>query len=300
MAGYALLCPGQGSQHPAMLDLALQTAAGRAALEEASAAAGLDIAKRVRAGENLFEPVFAQVCLVATQLATWRALAPLVPAPEVVAGYSVGEVSSWSCAGTWTVAEAIGIVHHRALLMRDASPAGCAMLAVTGIDGTRLATAAGAHVAIVVDAQHHILAGPGPALAGMAEALEAAGATLRPLPVGVPSHTPLLAAAAEGLLPFLQSRAGRAPSMPVARGIDGRLLYSAADAPPALAEAVRRTIRWDAVQRELREFGVHAALELPPGSALARMISAANGVAARAVADFRSAEGVAAWVERTA
>ena len=300
MAGYVLLCPGQGVQHPAMLDLALATAEGRAAIEEASSAVGLDIAAAVRS-EDLFEPVLAQVCMVATALATRAALAPHIPAPDAAAGYSVGEVASWGCAGTWTIAETMRLAQRRAALMRDASPPDCAMLAVTGVDGVVLRRTLGTevHVAIEVDADHHILAGAAPALRATADALAAAGATLRPLPVSVPSHTPLLASAADALRPYVASLPGRAPAFPVLRGVDGRALFSQQDAAGALAEAVRGTIRWRAVLQELRERGVGVALELPPGAGLTRMFGNAYGAQSRAVADFRSVEGVAAWLGRT-
>lgn len=299
MGGYVLLCPGQGAQHPAMLDFALATVEGRAAIEEASSAVGLDIAAQVRAGGELFEPVFAQVCIVATELATWAALAPHLPPPEAVAGYSVGEVASWGCAGTWTVTQAMTLVQRRATLMRDASPPDCAMLAVTGVDGAAIARGkgAGVHVAIEVDTDHHILAGPAPAIRAAGEALESAGATLRPLPVSVPSHTPLLASAAEGLREFLGPFPGRAPAFAVLRGVDGRSQFARADATASLADAVRSTIRWRAALQEIAERGIGVALELPPGAGLTRMFVNTYGMEARAVADFRSVEGVSAWLQ---
>lgn len=300
MAGYVLLCPGQGAQHPAMLDFALATPEGRAAIEEASSAAGLDIAARVRSGNDLFEPVFAQVCLVATELASWSALAPRVPAPGAVAGYSVGEVASWGCAGTWTIAQTMRLAQRRAMLMRDASPPDCSMLAVTGVSRAEIERARGCdvHVAIEVDTDHHILAGPAHGIGRAGEALAAAGATLRSLPVSVPSHTPLLASAAEALRELLASIDGRPPDFPVVRGMDGRALFARADATDALADAVRSTIRWRAVLREIAERGMAVALELPPGAGLTRMLVNAYDTQARAVADFRSVQGVATWLDR--
>ncbi len=301
MAGYLLLCPGQGAQHPAMLDFALATEPGRTAIEEASNAVSIDIARRVREGDDLFEPVFAQVCMVATELATWHALADAIPAPDAVAGYSVGEVASWGCAGTWTLAETMAIVHQRARLMKDASPPDCSMLAVTGVGRDAIEHARGeAHIAIEVEEDQWILAGRKVDVDGAGVALVASGATLHPLPVSVPSHTPLLATAAEGLRGWLAARPGRDPDFPVLRGVDGRTLLARSAAADALADAVRQTIRWRAVLQEVAERGIAVALELPPGAGLTRMFRNAGAVEARAVADFRSVEGVAAWVERSA
>ena len=300
MPDYLLLCPGQGSQHPAMLEFALATDAGRRALDEASQAAGIDIAKRVAAAEDLFEPVFAQVAVVSTTLATWKAIESEVPAPGAVAGYSVGEVSSWSCAGTWTVAEAVALVLERARLMAAASPANSGMTAVTGVgrDAIERALAGrAAHVAIEVDEDHWILGGLRTDLEAAGALLAAAGAVLHPLPVNVPSHTPLLASAAEALRTALAARRGRDPDVPVLRGIDGRSLARRAEATDALADAVRRPIRWRAVLDEARERGFETALELGPGTALARMLRTRPAFTARSVADFRSVEGLARWLE---
>ncbi len=300
MSGYLLLCPGQGAQHPAMLGFALATTEGTQAIAEAAESAGIDIAKRVLAGDDLFEPVFAQVCMVTAAMATWRSLARWLPAPAAFAGYSVGEVASWGCAGTWSVAESIAIVKRRAQFMVDASPPGCSMMAVTGITQEVVEHALGndVHVAIEVEADHWIVAGRRADVEKAGEAMAAAGACLHPLPVSVPSHTPLLSNAAESLRQVLKATPGREPQAPVLRGIDGRALFARADAADALADAVSKPIRWRAVLQEASERGLAIALELPPGAGLTKMFRNTAGVDARAVADFRSVEGVARWIER--
>lgn len=305
MAGWALLCPGQGAQHPRMLDLALSIPAGRDALGEASEAAAIDIVARVQSADGLFEPVFAQVCIVAATTCTWRALAHELPEPALVAGYSVGEVSAWCCAGSWSVREAMAVIGTRARLMAEGSPPGAAMMAVTALRRDALLPLVRQHrlhVAIDVDDDHCIVAGLERDLEAATPALQAAGGVLHPLPVSVPSHTPLLAEAAESLRKALAWAGGRNPATPVLRGIDGRSAVAYAEAPDAIASAVAQPIRWRACMDEALERGVTAALELPPGTALTRMLGQrpGNAVAARAVADFRSAEGVARWLEHHA
>jgi len=178
VAGYLLLCPGQGGQHPAMLEFALATVAGRAAVEEASSAVAIDIARRVAAGDDLFEPVFAQVSMVATALATWRSLADAIPAPAAIAGYSVGEVSAWGCAGAWTTSETLLRVRQRAELMKAASPPDCSMMAVTGVGAEALERSprSDVHLAIEVDSDHWIMAGKRSAVEAAGAAMASAGA----------------------------------------------------------------------------------------------------------------------------
>jgi [acyl-carrier-protein] S-malonyltransferase len=325
MAGYALLCPGQGGQHPRMLDFALSTGPGREALAAASEATSTDIVERVQRGEDLFEPVFAQVAIVAATVATWQALAAHVAAPALVAGYSVGEVSAWCCAGSWDVPGVMRVVAQRARFMAQASPRDCAMMAVTSIrrealaailattgdrplvplEGTPVAlTCTGGlspvHVAIEVDDDHWILAGRREDLEASGPSLEAAGASTHALPVGVPSHTPLLDTAAGELRRFLAGVAGRDPMVPVLRGIDAQPIFAYSAAGEALADAVAHPIRWRACVEECLERGIGAALELPPGASLTRMLTRHASLEARAVADFRSVDGVARWLERAA
>jgi [acyl-carrier-protein] S-malonyltransferase len=301
MAGYALLCPGQGAQHPRMLDLALQTEPGREAVAAAADAVSIDIAARIGAGDDLFEPVFAQIAIVATSVATWRALEALLPTPSLVAGYSVGEVSSWCCAGSWSVPEVMDVVARRARLMAHASPTDAAMMAVTNMRRELLPAILERHhlhAAIEVDDDHWVIAGRRSDLDAATASLEACGASAHPLPVGVPSHTPLLDGAAAQLRHFLRDVTGRDPQVPVLRGIDGQALFRYAAAGDALADAVSRTIRWRACRNEIAERGIAATLELPPGTALTRMMAGRPTATPRAVADFRSVDGVARWLER--
>lgn len=285
-----------------MLDFALAVPEGREALAEASDAAGADIAARVRAGEGLFEPVFAQLCIVATALASWRAIEKHVSGPSAIAGYSVGEVSSWGCAGSWSIGQTLSLTKRRAELMLAASPTDCTMIGVTGIDGETVdrLRGAGAHVAIEVAHDHWILAGIRADVDRAAHALAGAGATIRAIPVGVPSHTPLLESAATGLLAVVQSMQGAQPRCPVARGVDGCMLSRIGDAADALAKAVCQPIRWRAALDEAAERGIDTCLELHPGTALTRMALARGIREARGLADFRTPEGVARWLERAA
>jgi [acyl-carrier-protein] S-malonyltransferase len=284
-----------------MLDFALAAPEGRDAIAAASDAVGLDIGARVRAGDGLFEPEFAQIAIVATTVATWQSLAAHLPEPALVAGYSVGEVSAWSCAGSWDVREVMRVVQQRARFMVSASPPDAAMMAVTALHRDALEPILqrhALHLAIEVDDDHWVLAGRRGDLEAATPDLQNVGASPHPLPVGVPSHTPLLEAAARQLRDFLAGVEGRDPSVPVLRGIDAQPLHRYSAARDALADAVARPIRWRACVDECTERGIGAALELPPGASLTRMLARHPSMQPRAVADFRSVEGVARWIER--
>lgn len=300
MSEWALVCSGQGTQAPEMLDFASPHAAGRAVLQEFSRVVGSDLASLVAAGQGLSENRLAQPLAVATAMANWAVLQPLLPPPQLVAGYSVGEVAAWACAGAWTAAEAAAVCRARAAAMDRFAPPRSGMLAVRGIPLAQIAavaTAADVHVAILNEDDHAVLAGVQPALAAAQAQLEAAGAWTRVLEVQVPSHTPLLQSAAREFAEWLRTQRGAAPTAAVVLGTSGAQTDRYDRGFPALAAAIAEPIRWNDCMQQLVDSGIRAVLELGPGRSLSNMLHQAHPqIACRAVIDFRTPGGVAAWV----
>ncbi|MBA3623370.1 MAG: acyltransferase domain-containing protein [Methylibium sp.] len=300
MQHYAILCPGQGSQSPDMFELVAADPRGREVLEEASHTLAYDVLAKARSGDGLFDNAFAQPAMVALARATWTLLEPQVPTPALFAGYSVGEVSAWSCAGAWDVRLSVAVAVERARLMDAHSPPGYGMLAARGLPLERLlAHAPGLHLAIVNDIDHAVLAGADAALGAAEAALASHGAWTRRLDVHVPSHTPVLQTAASEFGAFLATTPIRPVSAPVLRGVDGRRCLQSSEAPQALQRAVCEPVRWDDCMRGIVESGVRVVLDLGPGQTLAKLCAQAHPeLVTRSVADFRSARGVADWLHR--
>ncbi|WP_369521523.1 acyltransferase domain-containing protein, partial [Escherichia coli] len=193
----ALLCPGQGAQHAAMFDRVRDLPAVRDVLETASAVLGRDVVAAA-ADESRFDNVLAQPLLCAASLAHWQGLREAVPAPVLVAGYSIGELAAHAIAGSFDATTCLALSAQRARLMDAASPDDAGLQAVLGLDRTaaqRLCDAHGAFIAIANGHDHFIVGGARPSLYALAADAQACGAEIRPLPVHVPAHTPLLAGA---------------------------------------------------------------------------------------------------------
>jgi len=304
-ARLAILCPGQGAQGPAMFDLVrsepgvwdtaqgwLQAAGG--------AAAQAPLADLLAHPSAMFDNRAAQPLVVAASLAAWSALAPHLPRPALVAGYSVGEISACAVAGAFPLDDAVTIAARRADIMSAAAAArgDQGMAAVSGLPAGVLAdllAQTGCEPAIALPAST-VAGGPRDGLALLQARVLEAGGHVTPLPIDIASHTSLLQAAVAPLRDLFAAHAA-APALPLLAGVSAEAVHGAGQVADALARQAARTIQWTDCLDAIAESRIDVALELGPGNALTRMLRERHpGIACRSVADFRSLRGVLAWI----
>jgi len=296
-----VLCSGQGLQYPGMLDSLHHEAAARPAMKALRHAVGLGPENLERA--QIFDNALAQPLLCASAAGAWAALEPLLPAPLLFAGYSVGELAAYGCAGALDVETLLSLATARATAMDGACGQPQAMLGGRGANEGLLQTVAastGIETAIVVGADHHVLGGTRDSVeAAEASLAERPSVQLKRLAVSVASHTPLLEPAVAPWRRALEGAHWRAWSVPVLAGLTGQPVRDRSAAIEALAPQPARTLRWDLCIEAMLAAGGRVFLEIGAGNALVKMLQeAAPDVAARAFQDFRGAEGAAAWVKR--
>lgn len=295
----ALLCSGQGAQHAAMFDRVRDLPAARHTLDVASTVLGRDVFSAA-AADDRFDNAQAQPLLCAATLAQWQGLRDNVPTPTLIAGYSIGELAAHAIAGSFDATTCLALAAQRAQLMDGASPADAGLQAVLGLERhvlQPLCDLHGAHMAIANGQDHFIVGGTHAALQRLADAARAQGADIRPLPVHVPAHTPLLAAAVAPFAAALHASPLRAPRLPLLAGIDARPVRDRATVMHTLSAQLAQTIEWAQVMRQAFERGARVFLQLGPGNALARMVAPSYPCCeVRAVEEFQSLEGAAAWV----
>ena len=295
-----LLCPGQGGQHAGMFDLARTDARAAALLDACGLPAG--------APESMFDNRVAQPAIVGATLAMWEALRRRVAAPSLVAGYSVGELSAYGVAGALDPVDAVRLAATRAQLMDGAATAtatGTEMQALAAISGLPSAHARalvqenGFAIAIVTGHDSCIAGGFDAALAQLERAVASAGGRLQRLPIGIASHTALMAPAVAPFADALMAAPFRAQACPVLSGINAATITGKDRAVNTLSRQLSETIVWDDCMDACAEAGITVALELGPGAALTRMLQARHPhIAGRSVADFRSLDGIVAWLGR--
>lgn len=294
---FALLFSGQGTQHPAMLPWL----ADDALVRNMCAQLGVDDWRHALADPHWAERNDnAQTLLTGLALAAWAQLAPMLPPPAAVAGYSVGELAAFSAAGVIDAGAAAALAPQRAEAMdRCAARAPGGLLAVSGLPEQKwepLRIDAGLELAIRNGAASVVLGGPIAALNDAERMATAAGAQCTRLRVNVASHTPWMREAAERFSLALAQVPFRAPRIVLFSNAGDRI-RDAGSARTALAAQIAQTVRWDECMENIMARQVRCVLEVGPGQALARMWNQRHpGVPARACDDFRSAAAIAAWL----
>ncbi|CAB3773560.1 acyltransferase domain-containing protein [Paraburkholderia humisilvae] len=303
----AILCSGQGRQHREMFDAVSDVPEAQAIFREASAyLEGVDPREFVRSAPEgaLYSNRIGQLLCCTQALAAWAALGTARPKRAVIAGYSVGELAAWGCAGILAPGVVLALAEQRARLMDIATPPEAGLLGVVGLrasDISGLLEMNSLWIAIVNDVDSYVVGGlNSDLLCFEKQALKTGARHIRRLNVAVPSHTPLLRDACQAFAEQVKRHALYRPlsGLRVLSGIDGDWVVDTAEGVDKLAAQIAQTVRWGDCLRSCIESGAIAALELGPGDALCRMLTSVDvSVPVRAYENFRRADGVKKWLD---
>lgn len=294
-----LLCPGQGDQTPAMFGVLKTCGRAEAIWDVFFRATGRD-PFALSAAEMQVNAI-AQPLVCAFQIAVWSEIGERLGPIRALAGYSVGELAAYGCAGALSAQSVIALAGQRALFMDKAFPDG-AMLALRGLDRaavSALCVRHGVEIAIVNDEDRIVVGGAPAAIAACEDEALKRGAKATPLAIQIPSHTSLMRPAVAPFRAALEQAEWKRPNAPVLGGISGAPIFAPAQAREVLAAQLAETVDWAACLDGLRERGCSVLLELGPGAGLARMArDRAPEIPARSVAEFQSLDGAVDWAAR--
>jgi [acyl-carrier-protein] S-malonyltransferase len=276
----AFCFPGQGSQDVGMgRAFAEALPEAREAYDEASEAAGFDVAKVCFVGpiEELTRTEVQQPALVATSVACLRAVETLGLEPDFVIGHSVGEYSALVAAKAVSGSDAAGLVCARGEAMAEAARANPgAMAAVLGL-ADEVVEELCSKIENVWPANYNcpgqvVVSGENGAVDRLIEEAEKRGArkTVK-LRVSGAFHSPLVERAAERLRPALECVRFSDPRPPFMSTVSARL-EDAQRLAALLVEQVTGPVCFTQAVRGLVKEGADLFVEIGPGQVLSGLL----------------------------
>ena len=297
---YALIFAGQGSQYADMMPWLSVEPGSVPALREMENYLGGAWRETLEDPGLRGKNRFAQPLIVGTALAAWESLIPDLPmAPAVVAGYSVGELAAFACAGVISVQQAIGLATSRADLMdRAVEGKGCGLISISGIPVKRvLDQFRNLSCAILFDYDHAVFGALNDDLDFVQKQLAGGVAVCKRLAIDVASHTPLMTSASDGFSGALGSVTFSPPAVPVVINSQAKVSRRISELKTALSAQICAMVDWGACMDAIAESGVQCVLEIGPKGALAALWNRRYpAVPARSIEDFQDSRGAAAWV----
>jgi [acyl-carrier-protein] S-malonyltransferase len=273
--------PGQGAQRPGFLAPWLGLPGTADLLGSWSDIAEIDLVRMGTSADmdELTDTAVAQPLLVAAALLA----AAQLPAPDLAAGHSVGELAAGAVAGVLPAPDAIQLASVRGKAMaRAARLAPTGMTAVLGGDRAAVRAAIdklGLTAANINADDQVVAAGTLSQLAALA-ASPPPGTRIRALPVAGAFHTAHMAPAAETLAAAAAGLALRDPVVRVLSNRDGAVVLTGDDWARRVVTQVAAPVRWDLCTAAMARLGVTTLVELPPAGTL-------SGLARRALPGLR-------------
>jgi [acyl-carrier-protein] S-malonyltransferase len=225
----------------------------------------------------------AQPAILAHTAAVLAVVAPRLNGIGAAAGHSLGEYSAHVAARTLSVTEAARLVRRRGELMYEAGRARPgAMAAVLGLATAEVEQAcndASGPVGVAVAANLNapdqtVISGDPGAVERAGESCKARGAKrVIPLKVSGAFHSPLMAAAVDGLREALAAAEFLEPAFPVVANASAEAVITGVDAKRLLADQLTAPVRWVECMQRAAELAPGARfIEIGPGNVLTGLV----------------------------
>jgi [acyl-carrier-protein] S-malonyltransferase len=207
------------------------------------------------------------------------------PAPDFVAGHSLGEYSALVAAEALALSEAVKIVRARGGYMQEAVPVGTgAMAAILGADLQTVKDACDEAAQGEVCSPANINSPAQIVIAGDAAAIDRAIPILKErgakraikLNVSAPFHCALMKPAQDRLAADLEQANFHDLTAPVVTNVDAKAVVTGKEARESLVRQVSQPVRWLESVEFLINQGVQTFVEIGPGKVLSGLVRQIN------------------------
>ncbi|MFY4674871.1 ACP S-malonyltransferase [Bacillus anthracis] len=201
--------------------------------------------------------------------------------PSFLAGHSLGEITALTVAGVIEFSDALQIVRKRGQLMSETmSESKGSMSAISGVSIEmieKVCIRCSNYDQIVVISNFNspnqiVISGDEKAVKDAGQLLQESGATVIPLRVSAPFHSPLMKSAAEKFKKYLNNFNYYPLDFPVISNVTAKPYNNRFEVINTLAEQMVSPVQWTQTVRFLSEHDIKLAIEFGPQSILTNLM----------------------------
>jgi len=273
----AYVFPGQGAQFPGMgKDLYEASEVAKDLFNKANDILGFNIQQIMFEGteEELKQTKVTQPAIFLHSTILAACLGDAFQ-PDMVAGHSLGEISSLVANQTLSFEDGLRLVYKRALAMQEAcEKEPSTMAAILGLEDHVVEEICAAIDGVVVPANYNC---PGQlVISGSIAAVEEACAKLTEagakralvLPVGGAFHSPLMEPAREELAAAIEATTFSTPICPVYQNVTAAAVINPEEIKKNLVAQLTAPVRWTQTMNQMIADGCTEVMEVGPGKVL--------------------------------
>lgn len=273
----AYVFPGQGAQFIGMgKDLYNSSATAKELFDQANEHLGFSITDIMFSGtdQELKQTKVTQPAIFLHSVILAKTIGNAFK-PDMVAGHSLGEFSALVANDSLGFADALKLVHARALAMQKACEAKpSTMAAILGLEDNVVENICSEIEGIVVAANYNcpgqlVISGEVDAINLACESLTNAGARRAlVLPVGGAFHSPLMEPAKFELEEAIKATTFNTPSCPVYQNVTASAVSNPAEIQKNLIAQLTAPVKWTQTMQQMIADGASEVIECGPGKVL--------------------------------
>lgn len=288
----ALVFPGQGSQHPGMLEMLPENDALDRLLDAAEALSDLRLRELAVLGDetDLADTRVAQPLLYLADWAWGRALIDSGVEMHAVAGHSLGELAALAIADVYSVEAGLELVVERSRLMAQcAASSPGTMAAILGLDSNAIRSVVDVMDDVWIANDNAVgqvvISGTTDAVNAASDALASAGARrVVPLKVAGAFHSPLMEPARAAFAEIVTGADFADATVPVFQNTSPTSATDAELIRTRLMAQITAPVRWTETMSAFAEEGIGLVIESGPGAVLTGLTKRIEGLTGVSVA----------------